>query len=132
MGDIGLGFLDPCLLLNKRRGNAVEARTRFVEVSLGLEIRNPEIPIVDPCENLARFDRLVVAGEDLRDKAANLRRHDDFVRLQIGVVGRLLEAAIRPPMPTKTACYSDRKQEDKREQHLSAARSRQRCDTGCS
>ena len=110
MGDIGLGLFDLCLLLNKRRGNAVEARARFIKISLGLKKRDPEIPIIDPGDNLTRFDRLIVAGEDLCDKTANFRRHDDLVGLQIGVVGRLLEAAVRPPMQAKPACRSDRKQ----------------------
>jgi hypothetical protein len=33
MGDIGLGLLDPCLLLNKRGRYAIEARARFISPS---------------------------------------------------------------------------------------------------
>ena len=111
VGDIRLSFLNLRLLQNQRDRDAFEAGAGLIDIGLRLQKSNPKVAIVDSRENLTSFHRLIVSDENLSDKAADLRRHYDLVGLQEGVVSRLLEAAMYPPMPTEAASPSEREQE---------------------
>jgi hypothetical protein len=92
--------------------------------------RAQPVAIIDSRENLTRFHGLIVGDENLSNKAADLRRHHDLVGLQEGIVCRLLEAAVRPPMATKAASPAEREQERNDNKSPLAKGSRERRSSG--
>ena len=97
--DVGARGLDLRLLLHDGGLVALELGHRLVEIGLGFGDRDLVVGIVDGRDHVARLDRLVVGDEHRRDEPRHLGGDGDLVGLQEGVVGRLLEAADRPPMP---------------------------------
>ena len=58
--------------------------------------RGPQVPVIDPRQDLPSLDRLVVVHQHLGDVAGDARRDDDRVGLHVGVVGLDLEPADLP------------------------------------
>src|SRR5271155_3841390 len=65
----------------------------------GVREIGPVIAFVELDQQLARFDVLVVADEDFRNKAGDMRRQGRDVTADIGVVGGFDKAADFPPVP---------------------------------
>ena len=97
--DVGARSLDLRLLLHDGGLVALELGHRLVEIGLGFGDRDLVVGIVDGRDHVARLDRLVVGDEHRRDEPRHLGGDGHLVGLQEGVVGRLLEAADRPPVP---------------------------------
>ena len=58
------------------------------QIGLGVVERDLELPRIEPIENLAGFDLLVVLHVDVLDDARDVGRDADLVGFDIGVVGR--------------------------------------------
>ena len=79
-GDIGGALLDDRLLQGDLRIEVAHRGLGGGDIGMGLVERRPEIAVVDPGQQLAGLDRLVVADQHLRDVAGDLWRDDRGVR----------------------------------------------------
>ena len=69
--------------------------------NVGLIAAGTVIGVIDAEQHLPRLHPLIVLDQHLRHSAGDLRADHGRVGTQIGVVGALLEAAVRPPAPAE-------------------------------
>ena len=86
--DVGRALLDDRLLQSNLRFEIAHCGFRCGDIGMRLIERRLEIAIVDPGQQLAGLDRLVVADQHLRDVAGDFWRDDRGVGLHIGIIGR--------------------------------------------
>jgi len=104
--DRGLGGFGVRPLDADRRLLAGDHRMGGSDIGTGLVERHRVVAGVNAREHLARLYRLVVADEHLAQVARHLRRYRDGVGLDIGVVGRDIEAADQPVVPAEIGAAS--------------------------
>ena len=85
--DVGGALFDQRLLQGDLGIEVTNGGFSCGDICIGLVECRPEIAIVDPRQQLAGLDRLVVADQHLTDIARHLRRDDGGIGLHIGVVG---------------------------------------------
>ena len=93
-------LIDHRLLQLEPSGVGRDAGYRGGESGLGLGELGGEIAVVDDEQNLAGRHRFVVADPDFLDVPLDLWADQRHVALDVGVVGRLQEAPVGPPIPT--------------------------------
>ena len=129
--DVGARGLDLRLLLHDGGLVALELGHRLVEIGLGFGDRDLVVGVVDGRDHVAGLDRLVVGDEHRRDEPRHLGGDGDLVGLQEGVVGRLLEAADRPPMPAVSAAGGKAGEHGAGQQELAPSLGGRRGGRGC-
>ena len=92
-GDIRRTLLDDRLLQGELCIEVADRGFGCGDVGIGLRQRGLEVAVVDLGQELPGLDRLVVADQNPRDVAGDLRRDDRGIRLHIGVIGRFQVAA---------------------------------------
>ena len=100
-GDPGFGLTDQAQLLGSGGGQVLRRRLIEVQIGLGLEHPGSVLPVVQPGDELAGLDLLVVGHQHLADIAGQLGADTGHLALQIGVVGALEMAAVQIPVGGK-------------------------------
>ena len=92
-GDVGRALLDDWLLQGDLRIEVAHRGLGRRDIRVGLVERRLEIAVVDPGQQVAGLDGLIVADQHLRDVAGDFWRDDRRVCLHIGVIRRFQVAA---------------------------------------
>ena len=100
-GDPGFGLTDQAQLLGAGGGQVLRRRLIEVQIGLGLEHPGSVLPVIQPGDELAGLDFLVVGHQHLADVAGQLGTDTGHLALQIGVVGALEMAAVQIPVSGK-------------------------------
>lgn len=116
--EAGIGAFDLCV-------DALQRKLFGGDLGLGQVEGVLIVAVIKRGEHVARFDFLVGDHIHLRDVARDLRRNRCDIALDIGVVGRHHEAAVRPPFVTIPAAAGEKSKHDDR-QHRAAALLRSR------
>jgi hypothetical protein len=85
--DVGAALFDDRMLKRDLRIEVTHGGLGPRDIGMGLRQRRPEIAIIDPRQQLAGLDLLVVGHQHLREITGDLWRDDRGVGLDIGVVG---------------------------------------------
>jgi len=100
--EIGLGLADGRLLQGLFAFEAIEGRLARLDNRRRPVSSGAKIAVVEPDQRLPRAHIFVVANEDLRHEASNMRRYRRDIAAGIGVVGAFDEAPDAPifiPIP---------------------------------
>ena len=93
---LGLGLIDLLMLAVDLRLDVVDIGLRDRHLRLGLARRNDIVAIVDPRQQVAGVDVLVVGNPNFLDVTADLRRNGEASRSDEGVVGGFVIADAEP------------------------------------
>ena len=96
MLDLRLGRFDLGLLDGGLRVDAADAGLRSGDLCFGLLKRDAIVAFVDPGDDAARHDVLVVGHRHRRDVTGHFGRHGELTRLDEGIVGRFEAPRIVP------------------------------------
>ncbi len=97
-GKIGLGLTHNLLLQDQLGFEPGERRLARLGDRLRMVERRLEITRIEPDQQLALFDVLMIGGEDFGDKAGDMRRHRRHIAAGVGVVGHFDKPTNGPPM----------------------------------